>query len=171
MKKGLDPNKIFAAFLAAALVAALGGFVSQKLVVATYPEKKGLEVVVSEASATATTVAAAPAEVEPIDKLVGNVETGQKLSRACAACHSFDKASPNRVGPGLATIYDGPQAAHEGFAYSEALKAHKGTWTQAELNKFLHSPKTYAPGTKMGFAGMPKAQDRADLIAYLKSLK
>lgn len=171
MKNGLDLNKVFAGVLAASLVAALSGFVSNELVAAPMPEKKGMEIVVAEAApAAAPAAAAAPAGVEPIDALTGNAENGQKLTRACAACHTFDKGGPNRVGPNLAAVFGGKQASAAGFAYSEALKKLTGTWTLAELNKYLAGPKTYAPGNKMAFAGLPKAQDRADVVAYLKSL-
>jgi cytochrome c len=174
MKKGLDVNKIFAGVLMAALVAALSGFVSKKLVVAEYPEKKGFAIAVADQVPAGTTAdAAKPKEVEPIDALLktASVENGQKLSKACAACHTFDKGGPNRIGPNLFGLIDKKQASYDGFAYSEALKALKGIWSVAELNKWLASPKDYVKGTKMAFAGVAKAQDRADLVAYLKSLK
>lgn len=172
MKKGFDFNKIFAALLVAALVASLSGFVSRQLVEETYPEKKGFVVAVNEKAETGAAVAEKPKEAEPIDALMAsaNADEGQKITRACASCHSFDKGGPNRIGPNLSAVFGAQQASHEGFTYSDAIKAHKGTWTVEELNKFIFSPKLYAPGTKMSFAGLPKAQDRANVIAYLKSL-
>lgn len=172
MKKGPDYNKLFAGFLMAALIAALSGFISKKLVVVEYPKEKGFAVAVTEEAGHGA-VAEAPKVAEPIDALLAsaNIENGQKLTRACTACHSFDKGGPNRVGPGLFGVVGMQQAHHDGFAYSEALKGLKGNWTTEELNKWLFSPKAYAPGNKMAYAGMSKTQDRADLIAYLKTLK
>lgn len=172
MHKGFDFNKLFAGLLMAVLIASISGFISRKLVEPTEPKEKGYAVAVAEHAASGE-AAEKPKEAEPIDALMAkaDVANGQKLSRACAACHSFDKGGPNRVGPDLFGIVGHDQAGHEGFTYSEALKALKGKWGEAELNKWLFNPKAYAPGTKMAFAGMPKAQDRADLVAYLKSLK
>jgi len=171
MKHGVDFNKIFAAFLVAALVAALSGYLSRQLVVETYPEKKGFAVAVTD-KADAPAEAEKPAVIEPVDGLMAtaSAEEGQKITRVCSACHNFDKGGPNRVGPNLSAVFGNKQASHEGFAYSDALKAHTGTWTVQELNKFLASPRAYAPGTKMSFVGLSKPQDRANVITYLKSL-
>lgn len=173
MKQGPDYNKIFGALCMAALVAALSGFASRKMVEPHNPEQKGYAVAVAEtaASHSGAETAAAPKEAEPIDALMAsaNIENGKKAARACAACHTFEPGGPNRVGPNLGAVYGGKQAGVAGFAYSDAMKKLTGTWNVAELNKWLFSPKTYAPGTKMVLA-MPKAQDRADVIAYLKSL-
>jgi cytochrome c len=173
MHKGFDFNKIFSAFLMAVLVASLSGFISHKLVEAKAPKEKGYAVAVSEHSDAGEAVAEKPKEAEPIDALLAkaDVTNGQKLTRACAACHSFDNGGPNRVGPNLWGIVGREHSSAPGFAYSEALKAIKGKWDEAALNKWLYSPKTYAPGNKMSFAGVPKTQDRADLVAYLKTLK
>jgi cytochrome c len=172
MKKGLDPNKIFAAVLAACLVAAFSGFISRELIEVEYPKEKGFAVAVTEEVAPGAE-AAKPKEAEPIDDLMktASVEDGQKLSRACAACHSFEQGGPNRVGPDLFGVVGRGVASHEGFAYSDALKAKGGSWTVAELNKWLFNPKADVPGTKMVFAGLSKPQDRANLIAFLQSLK
>lgn len=173
MHKGFDFNKLFAGLLMAVLVASLSGFISNKLVEPTEAKEKGFAVAVAEHAGVGETAAAKPKEAEPIDALLASADAanGQKLSRACAACHTFDKGGPNRVGPNLWGVVGKGQAGVDGFAYSEALKALKGKWTEAELNKWFFNPKAYAAGNKMAFAGMPKTQDRADLVAYLKSLK
>ena len=173
MHKGFDFNKLFAGLLMAVLIASLSGFLSRKLVEPEEPKEKGYAVAVAEHAGSGEAAAEKPKEAEPIDALMAkaDVANGQKLSRACAACHSFDKGGPNRVGPNLWGIVGRAQASADGFAYSEALKGLKGKWAESELNKWFFNPKAYVPGTKMAFAGMPKTQDRADLVAYLKSLK
>ncbi len=91
-----------------------------------------------------------------------------KTTPRCTTCHTFDKGGPNRVGPNLYGIV-GDEIAHGrgGFAFSDALKAKGGTWTVDNLNAWLTNPQAFAKGTKMTFAGFPKAKDRADVIAYL----
>lgn len=96
---------------------------------------------------------------------------GEKTFRKCQACHSIDKGGPNKVGPNLWNIVDRPVASHEGYSYSAAMKkfAEGDTkWTYEHLNDFIHKPKDLVPGTKMGFSGLSKDQERADLLAYLR---
>lgn len=122
--------------------------------------------------AGAAEVAAAPA-LEPIGPLLAeaDVANGQKVAKKCTACHSFDDGGPNKVGPNLYDIVDRPIGGHGGFAYSDALSGMADSaWDYESLNEFLLKPKTWAPGTKMSFAGLKKTGDRADLIAYLRSL-
>jgi cytochrome c len=174
MKKGLDFNKIFAAFCMAALVAALSGFISRQLVEPEMPKEKGYAVATTEEAGEGHAAAAEkPKEAEPIDALLASasVENGQKLVRACAACHTFDQGGPNRVGPNLYGIVGAPHGHVASFTYSDAIKGIKGNWNEAELNKWLFNPKAYAPGNKMAFPGMAKTQDRAYLIDYLRTLK
>ncbi|WP_292094848.1 cytochrome c family protein, partial [Mesorhizobium sp.] len=89
-------------------------------------------------------------------------------------CHSGEKGGPNKVGPDLWDLIDRPVAEHEGFAYSAGMKDFsKGgaeKWTYDNLNHFLLSPKKLVTGTAMGFAGLPKDEDRANVIAYLRTL-
>ena len=99
-----------------------------------------------------------------------DVANGEKLAKRCAACHSFDNGGSNKIGPNLWDIVGAPHAHKQDFAYSDAIKGLQGNWDYAALDAFLTSPKTYAPGTKMTFPGLKKPEDRADLIAWLRTL-
>lgn len=96
---------------------------------------------------------------------------GAKIFNKCKACHSADQGGPNKVGPNLWGIVGRPKAGHEGFNYSEAMKAKGGDWTLPDLAAFLHKPKEYVPGTKMIFPGISESADLSDLLAYLNTLK
>jgi cytochrome c len=94
---------------------------------------------------------------------------GEKVFGKCKACHKIDGS--NSTGPHLENVVDRAIASIGDFGYSDALKGLGGNWEAERLNDFLANPKAYAPGTKMSFAGLPKGEDRANLIAYLKSLE
>ncbi|MCL4125540.1 UNVERIFIED_CONTAM: hypothetical protein GTU68_031077 [Idotea baltica] len=100
---------------------------------------------------------------------VASAEDGAGLWRACSACHALEQGE-NGVGPYLYGVVGREVAASEGFSYSGNLIAVNDVWTPEELNLFLENPKGYAPGTAMGYNGMRKIEDRANLIAYLDSL-
>jgi len=103
----------------------------------------------------------------------GDATKGQSLARQCQACHSMTDAT-NKVGPSLLGVYGRQAAAVEGYAYSDAMKAFGATgakWDDANLDKYLQSPMAFIPGIRMAFAGLKKADQRADVIAYLKTLK
>jgi cytochrome c len=96
---------------------------------------------------------------------------GEKLfKRRCRACHTNVKDGPNKTGPNMWNIVGREQGAKEGFRYSEGLKSMSGHWGFEELNRFITRPADYVPDTRMAFPGLRKASDRADLIAYLRSL-
>lgn len=97
-----------------------------------------------------------------------DAEAGAKVSRKCAACHSFDEGGPNKVGPNLWDIVGQDIAKHEDFKYSDALAEREGNWTYENLSAFLSNPRDYAPGTKMSFAGIKDDEDLANLIAFLR---
>ena len=95
---------------------------------------------------------------------------GEKVFAKCRACHKID--GTDGTGPHLNGVVERAKAASPGFAYSDALKAMAGTaWTPENLYAFLQNPRGYAPGNKMSFAGLPKVEDRANVIAYLATLK
>lgn len=94
--------------------------------------------------------------------------SGEKVFRKCAACHSVEEGGPNKVGPNLWGVVDAGKGVHDGYAYSAALLSVGGTWSYENLDKFLKSPRNYAPGNKMTFGGLKKASDRAKIILYLR---
>jgi cytochrome c len=164
-------NMIFAALLCAGIIAMLAGFIASHAMPVQHLEKDA--VAVEAAAAGGGGGAAAIAMPEPILGLIAaaDVERGKSVAKSCAACHSFDQGGPNGVGPGLYGIVGHKKQAHAGFAYSGAMTEKGGdVWTYAELNKFLWKPKAYSPGTKMNFIGVKKPEDRAAVIAYLRTL-
>jgi cytochrome c len=101
----------------------------------------------------------------------GDAAKGEKAFKACMACHSFT-GKTNKVGPYLKGIVGRAASTAEGYNYSEPMKAYGATgavWDEATLDKYLESPKATVPGTKMTFAGVKKPDQRADLIAFLKT--
>ena len=95
-------------------------------------------------------------------------EKGEKLFKKCSACHNYEKAGVNKVGPNLWNIINRPKANVQGFTYSKALAESRGSWGYEELSQFLYKPKEYIQGTKMNFSGLKKVQDRADLLLFLR---
>lgn len=169
-------NTIAGAVLFVMLMTMGLGILSDIIFVRHAPERPGYEIVVAEAADMGAQEAeeAAP-QVEPIAVRLASAsaEDGEKLTRACAACHDFSSANANKVGPGLWDIVGRKPGAHEGFRYSNAMLAYGesvGQWTYEELDHFLEAPKRLVAGTTMGYAGMRKPEDRADLIAYLRTL-
>jgi cytochrome c len=94
---------------------------------------------------------------------------GEGVFKKCAACHTATPGGPNGLGPNIHGIMGKPVAAVGGFAYSDALKGKGGTWTWDSMSEWLKSPKSFAPGTKMTFAGLSNPVDRANVIAFLNS--
>lgn len=167
---GMEFNKLFAAALVAGASAMLCGFVAKQVVHVEKPHENAYKIEVSETEAGAAPVAEAVAE--PVLALIAGADAakGQSVSKVCAACHSFGKGEPARVGPNLWGIVGAKHAHMEGFAYSDGLKAmHDKTWTLAELNVFLWNPKKHVAGTKMTYAGMKKPEDRAAILAWLRT--
>jgi len=169
-------NKIAGAILGT-LVFVMGiSFVTELIFHSELPENPGYVIEIAEASTgdEAEATASAAAEEQSVVALLAtaDVEKGLKVAKKCAACHSFDNGGANKVGPNLWDVVARKAAAVDGFRYSSALTAYGGenSWTYEELDGFLTSPKTHVSGTSMGFAGLKKPEDRANMIAYLRSL-
>ncbi|MCQ4631291.1 cytochrome c family protein [Shinella sp. CPCC 100929] len=139
-----------------------------------HPEKEGFAIVAEETGGEEAG-GDAPAAV-PIATLLATADAGagETVFKKCASCHTPEKGGPNKVGPGLWDIVNRPIASHEGFSYSAGMttfsEGHKVVWDYDHLNFFLEAPKKHVPGTAMGFAGLKKNDERANLIAYLRTL-
>ncbi len=168
-------NKIIGAVLASMILAMVSGIIAGSLVKPTVPAKPHY-LVAGGAQPAAGVQAAAPAQTgpEPIAPLLAKADptAGKAQTRVCQVCHTFDKGGPNRIGPNLYNVVNEPIAEdRNGYQFSDALAKHKGEkWTVDNLNHWLFNPQSFAQGTKMTFAGLPKAQDRANIVAYLNSL-
>lgn len=165
---GMEFNKILAAVLVAGIIAMFGGFISKQLI---HPHKLAENAYNIEVVEAAGPGGAKPMP-QPILAMLASADAakGEKIAKACAACHTFNKGGPAGVGPNLYGVVGGPKDHMPGFAYSGALLEVGGTtWSYAELNKFLWKPKAYAKDTKMSYAGLKKPEDRAALIAWLRT--
>jgi cytochrome c len=167
-------NKVIASVLTALIVAMVAGILSSMLVQPKSLEKPVFLVAGAPSTPAPAEQAAAP-KLEPIAPLLTKVDVkkGEEDTKVCQVCHSFTKGGPNKIGPNLWDVVNEPIAeGHDGYAFSTALQAHKGQkWDPELLNAWLANPQQFASGTKMSFAGLPKPQERADVIAYLATLK
>lgn len=168
----MEVNKGIAAVLTAGIAFMVCGIVAANVISPKRLEKSVLKI--AGVSETTGGEAAKPTGPQPIAPLLAkaDVKKGeQEAGQICAACHTFKKGGPNGIGPDLWNVVDRKQASEPGYDYSSALKSKaKGNWTYDQLNHWLYDPQTYAPGTKMSFTGFKNGMQRADVIAYLRTL-
>jgi cytochrome c len=136
------------------------------------PGKEGKEAVVKPGEAAVKDEHPAAASGQSFDSLLASAsaERGAQVAKQCQVCHNVEEGKGNKVGPDLYGVVDRPVASEPGFNYSAPLKAKGGKWTFAALNKWLTDPKADVKGTSMSFAGLSRAAQRADVIAYLNTL-
>ena len=158
-----DRNNTIAGWVLFAGIVALGAsIVSSEMFKQHRPEEMGypIEGVEIEAGAEAD---------KPIAFYLATADAakGEAVFKKCTACHSADPGGANAIGPALNGVMGAGLAAHPGFAYSDALKGVGGAWDWDKMSAWLASPKKFAPGTKMSFAGLSNPQDRADVMLFL----
>ncbi len=165
-------NKIAGAVLGTLIFVMVVKIATEAIYEVEPPAKPGY-VAEGVAQTPASGAAAAPVEEAVPDwgtvLASADVKAGAEVHKRCEQCHDISKGGPNKIGPELWGVEFRPRASHPGFSYSSAMKAKGGTWTYDELFRFLKSPGSYIPGTKMSFAGIKSVQDRVNLIAFLRT--
>ena len=170
-------NKIIASVLTAMIVAMVTGILASELVRPKHLEQQVYVPPGAEGGAPAAPASAeqpAAPKLDPIGPYMQKADAkhGEQVAKVCLQCHTFNKGEANKIGPNLFDIMDENIASVPSYQFSPALSADKNEkWDPDKLNIWLYKPQEFAKGTKMTFPGLPKEQDRADVIQYLETLK
>jgi len=162
-------NKIIAAILMVALLLIGLGKIADSVFYVQKPKNPGYQVEVE--SQLTSEISQTTEVVEKIDiaaiMALGDVTSGEKIFKKCAACHSIKKGGKNKIGPALYNVVGREVGGVNDYKYSKTLASYSKEWTFEELNGFLKKPASYLKGTKMSYAGLRKEKDRASIIKYL----
>ena len=164
-------NKIIAAVLLVALLIIGIGKVSNIIFHVEKPKTPGYAVEIEQVSTSSISTTETVEKVIDIAALMalGDVTSGEKIFKKCAACHSINKGGKHKIGPALYNVVGRKVGGVEDYKYSKALAAYEKDWTFEELNGFLIKPAKHIKGTKMAYAGLRKEADRASVIKYLNA--
>ena len=164
-----EVNKIIAAILMVALLVIGLGKIADGVFHVSKPENPGYKIEVEgQLAPTTSQVAEVEQKVDIAAIMVlGDVTSGEKIFKKCAACHSINKGGKNKIGPALYNVVGRAVGGVDDYKYSKALASYGKEWSFEELNGFLKKPASYLKGTKMSYAGLRKEKDRASVIKYL----
>ena len=172
MMDSFELNKIAGGVLAAGLFMMVVGKIAGGLVEVEPPSKPIFAAVEPSTGDQTAAAPAADAKLEPVGPMLAkaDVKAGEAdFNKRCSTCHTTVKGGPNKTGPDLWNIVGRARASHEGFSYSSAMAAKGGNWDYESINEFIFRPQGFVKGTKMAFAGLPSAKERADIIAFLRT--
>ena len=162
-------NKVIAAVLMVALLVIGLGKIADSIFYVKKPKNPAYKVEVE--NELVSNVSQVAETVEKIDIMAimaqGDIASGEKIFKKCAACHSINKGGKNKIGPALYNVVGRAVGGVDDYKYSKALASYGKEWTFEELNGFLKKPSSYLKGTKMSYAGLRKEKDRASVIKYL----
>jgi cytochrome c len=173
-----EVNKIASAVIGAGLVTMVISIAGGALVSPARPAQPAYAIAAAEPAQPQQQAAAQEApQVDPISPMLASADAaaGERISRQCVTCHTFNQGGRAGQGPNLYGVVGGPKAHMEGFNYSPAMRTaaakpgDEGKWTYEELNRFLSNPAADIRGTRMNFPGLRRAQDRANVIAWLRT--
>ena len=170
---GFEINKIIASIILALIVIVGISYLGNLIVSVDHAENQETAYKIDITESEVAALNSNTNNYENIESILvllqtASLENGEKIYKKCASCHNYKKDSASKIGPNLWNIINRPKGNQEGFAYSKALAEFGGRWTYEELEKFLYKPKDYISGTKMNFAGLKNAEDRANLLIWLR---
>ena len=162
-------NKIIAAILMVVLLVIGLGKIADGVFHVEKPKNPGYQIEVESQLTSATSQATEMVEKIDITAVMalGDIASGEKIFKKCAACHSINKGGKNKIGPALYNVVGRAVGGVDNYKYSKTLASYNKEWTFEELNGFLTKPSSYLKGTKMSYAGLRKEKDRASVIKYL----
>ena len=162
-------NKVLGAVLGTCLVLLALNIGAHSLFATETPEKPGYKIVVAKAEG-GKPAAKEPEIPLPVLLAKADVKKGERIAKQCGACHNFTKGAGAKIGPDLWNVVDRPRHEAQGFKYSAGMMKMGGKWTFKNIFDFIENPRGDIPGTAMTFAGIKSPQQRADVIAYLRTL-
>ena len=162
-------NKIIASILMVVLLVIGLGKIADGVFHVKKPKNPGYQIEVESQLTSATSQATEMVEKIDITAVMalGDIASGEKIFKKCAACHSINKGGKNKIGPALYNVVGRAVGGVDNYKYSKTLASYDKEWTFEELNGFLTKPSSYLKGTKMSYAGLRKEKDRASVIKYL----
>jgi cytochrome c len=165
----MEINKVIASFLVAGIVLSLASLAARDLVHPEELKQSAIKVAGAPSEAGAGTARKEPPQIAPLLASANPAKGEADMQKLCSTCHEWTKGAQAKVGPPLYGVVGRERASVPGFDYSSALKSKKGKWTYQTLSEWLTKPADFAPGTRMAFAGIGNEQERADIIAYLRT--